>query len=86
MHGREHLRVLALAQIVVRTPDHDFPGAAIRQPQPRARKPPALAHDVGENPVAAFFLDGGHRLFENLFVLLSHGQASNAATGATYSL
>ena len=50
-HRADHLGVLAHAEIVVRTPDHDVARAVRRVPQ-RVRKPARDAFQIGENPVA----------------------------------
>ena len=50
-HRADHLGVLAHAEIIVRTPDHDVARAVRRVPQ-RVRKPARDAFQIGENPVA----------------------------------
>ena len=53
VHGVQHDFVLALAEIIVGTPDGDFFFPAGTGPG-RLRKPAANALKIGENPVTAF--------------------------------
>ena len=55
VHGGDHGRVLAHAEIVVGAPHGDGPGP-VRREVPRSRETAALAADVGEYPVAALRL------------------------------
>ena len=68
VHGGEHGRMLAHAEVVVGAPDGDRPGAAAHIVA-GGGKTAAIAPDVGEHPVAAFILERLQRLGKGLAVV-----------------
>ena len=68
VHGGEHGRVLAHAEIVVRAPHGDGPGP-VRRKVLRGRKAAAVAPDVGEHPIAPLRLQCQQCLGERLRVI-----------------
>ncbi len=64
MHGLDDHRVLALAQIVVRAPDHHVALAAVGAGPARAGKFAAIALEVGEDAIAPFAPDLFNGVFE----------------------
>ena len=64
-HGADHLGMLAHAEIVVGTPDHDIARALRRVPE-RMREPAGDPFEVGENAVAPLVMqavEGGTEEF-----------------------
>ncbi len=76
-HRLEHHRVLAHAEIIVRTPDGDLTGAAIAMVA-RQREIAGLALEIGEDAVAAFGLEVGQRLAEKAAVVHREFQCGQA--------
>ena len=68
VHGGEHGRVLAHAEVVVGAPHGDGPGA-VRREVLRGREAAAVAPDVGEHPVAALRLQREQCLAERLRII-----------------
>jgi hypothetical protein len=56
LHGAHDSRMLAHAQIVVRTPDNDF-AASVALMQPGSRKCAATSLKIREDPVAALVME-----------------------------
>ena len=59
-HGADHLRVLAHAEVIVRTPDHDR-ARAVRRTPGRVGKTPRDALEIGKHTVAPFLVQAGKR-------------------------
>src|SRR6266436_272530 len=67
-HGADHLGVLAHAEIVVGTPDHDIARPLRGMPR-RMREPAGDALEVGENPVAPLLMQAVKGDTEELAVI-----------------
>src|SRR5262245_12045872 len=67
-HGADHLGMLAHAEIVVGAPDHDIARALRRVPD-RMRKTACDTFEVGENTVAALFMQAIEGGTEKLAVI-----------------
>ena len=65
-HRREHGRMLAHAEIVVRAPDRDLGADAVVE---GARKAAAAPLEIGEDPVAPLGAQRIEALFEEAFVV-----------------
>ena len=63
VHGGEHLGMLAHAEIVVAAPHRDGPPGAFGM-EIRVRVGAALAHDIGEDAIAAFAAQARERIPE----------------------
>ena len=64
-HGADHLRMLAHAEIVVGTPDHDIARALRRVPD-RVREAAGDPFEVGENTVAPLVMQAVEGGLKNL--------------------
>ena len=71
VHGLQNHRILALAQIVVGTPDHDF-ALSLRRHPGRARKVTAMALQISKYPIAALGTDLTYRGLECGLVIHLH--------------
>ncbi len=66
VHGREHLRVLAHAEVVVRAPDDDVAHIAIVMEMLRRWEAAAHAPNIRKDAIATFLLERAQRLSEFL--------------------
>src|SRR5436309_14525044 len=67
-HGADHLGVLAHAEIVVGTPDHDVALALWRVPD-RMREPARDPLEIGKNPIPPLLVQGTEGALEKLGVI-----------------
>ena len=67
-HGAQNLRVLAHAQIIVAAPDRYRLLGTVLAPPRSMRELPALALNVDERPVAAFFVKPAQSLIKFLLI------------------
>ena len=65
--------MLALAEIVIRTPHHDALLGSVFQAQAGMRETALLAPDIGKHPIAPFPADFIHGGLESGGVLFAHG-------------
>src|SRR6202000_967783 len=67
-HGADHFGMLAHAEIVVGTPDHDV-ARPLRGMPHRMREPAGDPLEIGENPVAPFIMQTAEGGTEKLTVI-----------------
>src|SRR5665213_592039 len=77
--GFQHHRVLALAEVVVRTPDHHVAGLARRRGPGGDGKGAAMALQIGEDPIAALVAHLAHGGLERGLVV--HQPSSPRSAG-----
>jgi hypothetical protein len=77
VHGGEHGRVLAHAQIIVGAPDGDLALIVGLVAVNRGGEPPGNPFDIGKHPIAFFLPKRVHGVFENS-AIVHHIRSSNA--------
>src|SRR2546423_12166441 len=83
-HCIDYLRVLAHAEIVVRAPDHDVPGAARAVPE-RVGELPYLALQISEDTIATLPLESSNGRLKTP-VIVEHSWDSVSADGWTAAM
>src|SRR5690606_26255211 len=82
LHGRDHLGMLAHAEIVVGAPDGDFAGVSGIVAMQRLGELAHNALEVGEHAIALFGAQGVDRIFENATVIHEYVSSPRLLAGA----
>jgi hypothetical protein len=72
LHGGDHGRMLAHAEIIVGAPDGDLAGIVGTVAEHGARKPPGDAFEVGKHPIALFLPERIECVLEDSAVVHPH--------------
>src|SRR5262249_20334299 len=84
-HGADHLRVLAHAEVIIRTPYDDVARALWRMPD-RARETAGEPLEIGEHPEAALITQPGQRIGEEIVVVHQRPIPTQTLLGGTFEL